>query len=168
MKALITTPFADSRTADLSLAYGLVPLPALGTHQVALPGGRVELRLLGASHQVVLDIDGVDWSETVACLPGRTGGLPAHDTVDRGPLRSSFTARCLRLEPPRLATYVRAVVRHCEGHPRALMGTFPGSPLAITAVWVVDRDRGTVSWRTWHAYPRTGELVRTASVVATR
>ena len=50
----IDTRFADSRAADLSLAYGLRPLPALGTHSVTLAGLTLELRVLGASHQVVL------------------------------------------------------------------------------------------------------------------
>lgn len=168
MKALIATPFADSRTADLSLAYGLAPLPALGTHQVALPGARIELRVLGASHQIMLDLGGVRWSETVACLLDRAGGLPTHDMVNAGPLHSSFTARCSRLKPAGLAEYVRTVTRRCERHPGALVGAFPGSPLAITALLVADRAQGGVGWRTWHVYPQTGELVTTASVVAAR
>lgn len=168
MKTLIATPFADSRAADLSLAYGLAPLPALGTHHVALPGARLDLRVLGASHQVVLDVGDIRWSETVACLPDRTGSLPAQDKVDTGPVRSQFTARCRRLHPAQLAEQVRAVVRHCERHPRALVGAFPSSPLAITALLVQDRGGGAAGWFTWHAYPQTGELVQTASVVAAR
>lgn len=168
MKALIATAFADSRAADLSLAYGLVPLPALSTHQVAVPGARVDLRVLGASHQVVVEVGGIPWSETVACLPDRPGSLPAHDTMDSGPLRSRFRSCCRRLAPARLAEHVRVVVRRCEGHPRALVGAFPGSPLAITALLVQDRAGGGVGWRTWHAYPQTGELVTTTSVVVAR
>ncbi len=78
MRQTIDTRFADSRAADLSLAYGLRPLPALGTHSVTLGGLTVELRVLGASHQVVLG----DWSETVACLPEQVlGGYPSEDLV---------------------------------------------------------------------------------------
>lgn len=165
MKALIATPFADSCAADLSLAYGLGPLPALSTLQVALPDARLDLRVLGASHQVLLDVGGTRWSETVACLPDRPGSLPAHDTVDSGPLRARFRACCRHLDPAPLAEQVRVLVQRCEGHPGALVGTFPGSPLAITALLVQDRAGDGVGWRTWHAYPQTGELVETASVV---
>ena len=172
MKALIATPFADSRAADLSLSYGLAPLPALSTHQVELPGARVELRVLGASHQIVLDLARPEpvsgWSETVACLPDRPGTLPAHDLVDAGPLRVRFRAGCLRLDRIRLAEQVRAIARRCEGHPQALVGTFPGSPLAITALLVQERGPGEVGWYSWHAYPQTAELVTTASVVVPR
>jgi Protein of unknown function DUF2617 len=168
VKTLIATPFADSRAADLRLVYGLAPLPALGTHHVALPGARLDLRVLGASHQVVLDVGGIRWSETVACLPDRAGSLPTHEKVDTGPLRSRFTARCRRLHPARLAEQVCTIARQCERHPRALVGTFPGSPLAITALLVQDRGGGAASWFTWHAYPQTGELVQTASVVVAR
>ena len=165
MKTLIATPFADSRVADLSLVYGMAPLPALGIHHVALPGAELELRVLGASHQVVLDVGGIRWSETVACLPDRAGSLPAHDEVNTGPLRSQFTSRCRRLRPAQLAEQVRGIVRRYERHPRALVGAFPGSPLAITALLVQNLGEGTAGWFTWHAYPQTGELVQTASVV---
>lgn len=168
MKASIATAFADSRAADLSLAYGLAPLPALSTHLVALPGARVELRVLGASHQVVLQIGGTHWSETVACLPDRRGRLPSHDQVDSGPLCSRFRAGCQRLSPARFAEQVRVVARRCEQHPRALVGAFPGSALAITALLVDHRVPDEVSWRSWHAYPQSGELVTTVSVVVPR
>lgn len=168
MKASIATAFADSRAADLSLAYGLAALPALSTHLVALPHARIELRVLGASHQVVLQIGGTRWSETVACLPDRTGRLPSHDLVDSGPLRSRFRAGCRRLSPARLTEQVRAVARRCEQHPRALVGAFPGSPLAVTALLVDHCVPDEVRWRTWHAYPQSGELVTTASVVVPR
>lgn len=168
MRTPIATPFVDSRAADLSLAYGLAPLPALGTHHVALPGAQLDLRVLGASHQVVLDIGDLRWSETVACLPDREVGLPTHDKVDTGPLRSEFTAGCRRLPPAQLAQRVRAVARRCERHPRGLVGAFPGSSLAITALLVQDLGEGSAAWFTWHAYPQTGELVQTASVVVAR
>ena len=193
MKALIATSFADSCAADLSLAYGLAPLPALSTHQVELPGARVELRVLGASHQIVLDIGRpqpvagwsetvagwsetvagwsetvAGWSETVACLPDRPGTLPAHNLVDSGPLRVRFRAGCLRLDRVRLAEQVRVITRRCEGHSQALVATFPGAPWAITALLVQDRGPGGVGWYSWHAYPQTAELVTTASVVVAR
>jgi hypothetical protein len=165
---MLAIPYADSRATDLSLTYGLTPLPALTVHQVVLSGARLELRVLGASHQVVLEIGGIGWSETLACLPDRPGGLPAHHVVDSGPLRSWFRASCLRPSTTRLIEQVQVLARRCEGDPGALLGVFPGSPLAITALLVKDRGTGAVSWRSWHAYPQTGELVTTASVVTVR
>lgn len=170
MRALIAAPFVDSRAADLSLAFGLDRLPALGTHRVELPGASVELRVLGASHQVVLDIDGLEWSETVACLPDRAGALPTREQSRVGDLVSRFSARCVRLPPAELAARIRALRRHGEGHPHALVGTFPGSPLAVTAM-VVDAavdPAVPVGWWSWHAYPQTGELVTTRSVLVSQ
>lgn len=160
MRALIAVPFADSRAADLCLHHGLERLPALGT-LVVDPG--VELRVLGASHQVVLDAAGHPWSETVACLRGRAGELPARTETRIGALVSRFSARRTRLDPAALAERVAALRLRCEEHPRALLGAFPGSPLAVTALLV---DAGGTGWRTWHAYPQTGELVETRTVVA--
>jgi len=160
VRARLDTRFADSRAADLSLAYGLRPLPALGTHLVRLPGLDLELRVLGASHQVVVG----GWSETVACLPDRPGALPARDTSVAEGLTTTFEAHCHQLDPLELAERVAAIVRDCAADEHALVGEFPGSPLAVTALraWPVP---GGAAWRTWHAYPQVGELVETESVV---
>jgi Protein of unknown function DUF2617 len=160
VRARLDTRFADSRAADLSLAYGLSPLPALGSHLVRLPGLDLELRVLGASHQVVVG----DWSETVACLPDRPGALPAREESVAGGLRTTFEAHCHKLDPEAFAERVAGIVRECEADEYALVGEFPGSPLAVTALraWPVE---GGAAWRTWHAYPQAGELVETVSVV---
>lgn len=161
MRKTIDTRFADSRAADLSLAYGLRPLPALGTHTVTLGGLTVELRVLGASHQVVLG----DWSETVACLPDRPGALPAREEQVVGDYVVSFEARCDR--PADFAAAVSTVITACEADQNALVAEFPGSPLAVTALSAGSFGDG-VAWETWHAYPQAGELVYTKSVVSLR
>ena len=161
MRKTIDTRFADSRAADLSLAYGLRPLPALGTHTVTLGGLTVELRVLGASHQVVLG----DWSETVACLPDRPGALPAREEQVVGGHSVTFEARVDR--PADFEGVVRRVIASCEADPHALVAEFPGSPLAVTALSASIADGG-VAWQTWHAYPQAGELVWTKSVVSPR
>lgn len=165
MRTLIAAPFADTRAADLSLAYGLGPLPALAVHWVELPGAALELRVLGASHQVLAEVGGAAWSETVACLPERTGLLPATDESAAGGLRSWFTARCERLDPAELARRVGAVRDRCAAERHALIGTFPGSPDAVTALVARPEPGGGARWETWHAYPQSGELVTTTSVV---
>jgi len=163
VRARIDTRFADSRAADLSLAYGLRPLPALGTHRVVLPGLTLDLRVLGASHQVVLG----DWTETVACLPDRPGALPARDETVVGDYVVRFSARCDRLPADTFASRVAAIVAACESDEHALVGEFPGSPLAVTALSA--RAHGTgAAWQTWHAYPQAGELVWTSTVVSPR
>lgn len=161
MRTNIDTRFADSRAADLSLAYGLAPLPALGTHRVTVGGMTVELRVLGASHQVVLD----GWSETVACLPDRPGALPARKAQVVGDHLVTFEARVDL--PDDFAAAVSAVVDRCDADPDSLVAEFPGSPLAVTAL-SARSVTGGVAWETWHAYPQAGELVWTSSVVRPR
>jgi hypothetical protein len=164
VRTRIDTRFADSRAADLSLAYGLRPLPALGTHQVTLNGLALELRVLGASHQVVLG----DWSETVACLPDRPGALPRREEQAVGDYLVRFEARCD--EPEDFAATVSRIVAECAADPHSLVAEFPGSPLAVTALSARSAREagGGVAWQTWHAYPQVGELVWTSSVVSPR
>lgn len=161
MRARIETRFADSRAADLSLAYGLRPLPALGTHQVTLGGMTLELRVLGASHQVVLG----SFSETVACLPDHPGALPAEESRVVGDYTVRFSASCDR--PADFAATVSRIVADCAADPHSLVAEFPGSPLAVTAL-SARAVAGGVGWETWHAYPQAGELVWTSSVVSPR
>lgn len=161
MRARIETRFADSRAADLSLTYGLRPLPALGTHQVTLGGVTLELRVLGASHQVVIG----DWSETVACLPDREGALPSRSARTVGDYEVTFEASCDR--PADFTAAVSRIVADCEADRHSLVAEFPGSPLAVTALSAREVAAG-VCWQTWHAYPQAGELVWTSSVVSRR
>lgn len=167
MKASIAAPFADSRAADLRLAHGLARLPALGVHRVAVLGGRIELRVLGASHQVVADVGGGRWSETVACLAGHDGTLPESDETVDGALRCRFVARCCRLEPSEFAARVRELRQRCDRRRDALVAIFPGSPLAVT-VLLGSAASGGARWQSWHAYPQTTELVETTSLVTPR
>jgi hypothetical protein len=161
VRAHIETRFADSRAVDLSLAFGLPRIPALGEHRIVLHGMEVELRLLGASHQVVLG----GWSETVACLPDRTDALPSRkETVESG-LQVRFAAQTLRFDTfSSMHERVAGILSDCAADPMALVGEFPGAPLAITALrgW---EEREGAAWRTWHAYPQAGELVETRTVV---
>jgi hypothetical protein len=176
VRTRIVTRFTDSRAADLSLNYGLEPLPALGTHRVLLPAVELELRVLGTSHQVIvgpgtptwptssISLWPESWSETVACLPDRLGDLPEHEESVIEGLRVRFAARVHRLFPEELAARVNAIVRDSENDSRVLVAEFPGAPYAITALrtWP---ESGGAAWRTWHAYPQAGELVETLSAV---
>lgn len=146
MLVSLDIPYADSTAGDLSFALGLPLLPALHVHRLSED---LELRLLGASHQVVAG----GLVETVACLPGRPAHLPP--SVDDPGYR--FTATVTRLD----RAVTAALWRDLAGDPRALVGVFPGDPDAVTALRADDRG-----WQTWHAYPQTGELVVTRTVLA--
>ncbi|MFI6758334.1 DUF2617 family protein [Micromonospora sp. NPDC050417] len=178
MLVTLDTPYADTTAAELSLALGSPELPALHVLDLAHPdraGVRLLLRLLGASHQVVLRCDGDAVTptlvETVACLPGRRPELPA---VLADPATGyRFTARVLRLDPAMMSARTAALRRELAEDPYALIGVFPGGPEAITALRLhrsgIPTGRptgpGEIGWRTWHAYPQSGELVETETVV---
>ncbi|MGC4860078.1 DUF2617 family protein [Micromonospora sp. DT41] len=170
MLVSLDTPYVDTCAADLSLALGGPERPALHVRDLTLPGDvRLRLRLLGASHQVVLtDSAGGDGlTETVACLPGRPPHLPGTLHDEAGGYR--FSATVLRPAAGELHARITALRADLAVDPYALVGVFPGDPDAVTALAVrTDPPDGSVGWRTWHAYPQTNELVLTETVVALR
>lgn len=164
-------PYADTTAADLSLVTGGPERPALYVLTVDLPGPvTVCLRLLGASHQVILDVPGAAYSETVACLPGASH-LPREMHNEDG--RYRFSSRVFRLDRTAFAERVAELKSELTDDPHALVGVFPGDWDAVTALRVRHRrlrdaapvEERTVWWQTWHAYPQTGELVRTETAV---
>jgi hypothetical protein len=166
----LDVPYADTTAADLGFALDLAPLPAL--HVLDLPGAagpgtHLQLRLLGSSHQVVLTLRGGRHSETVACLPTGGGRLPdAPVTIDLPTgVRYRFTVHIDRCRPDDFAVAVAALrVGDADG---TLLGEFPGAPGAVTAMSVRPSGAG-LGWWTAHAYPQTGEIVRTHTTVAGR
>lgn len=172
MLVALDTPYADTSAADLGFTVDAPEQPALHVLDVGDltdGGSRLWLRLLGASHQVVLRGPGIELIETVACLPDRHPDLPP--TVEDPDTGYRFTARVLRLTAKDLAARTAALRADLADDPYALVGVFPGSPDAVTALRVRVGPAGsgpTVGWRTWHAYPQTGELVETETVVKVR
>ncbi|XVQ12711.1 DUF2617 family protein [Spirillospora sp. CA-255316] len=177
MLALLDTPYADSRADALSFALGLPRLDALAVLPVKAPetawhrrgggdGGPrpvpvVELRLLGASHQVFAG----PFSETVACLPGDHEPVPGRFRTTAGGWAYDFTATTVAHDgDPAFRRAVDGLRDRLAGRADALTGTFPGSPHAVTALAVAAGDTpGELGWRTWHAYPQTREIVMTRS-----
>ena len=161
MLVSLHTPYVDTSAADLSLALGGPELPALAVRDIDLPGlPRLRLRLLGASHQVVLG----GLTETVACLPGRPPHLP--DALHDETTGYRFMAAVLRPDGDGLRTRVAALrAAHAAG-PYARVGVVPRAQDAVPP-----RSRrppppdGVLAWRTWHVYPQTNELVLTETVV---
>ncbi|NYI04548.1 DUF2617 family protein [Allostreptomyces psammosilenae] len=151
----LAAPYLDTGADQLSFALGLPAREALAVAEVRAGGLTVQLRLLGASHQVIAG----PVCETVACLPGRPGWLPEAVNEEIGGWKYRFTARIDTYPPQEFGDRAQWLREGLDGRPDALCGIFPGSPDAVTAL-VVESDAG-VAWRTWHAYPQTRQIVTT-------
>ncbi|KPC82115.1 MULTISPECIES: DUF2617 family protein [Streptomyces] len=167
MLTTLQTAYSDTRAADLAWALGREPLPALAVLDLELDGAKVQLRLLGASHQVLLEEERRTCSETVACLPGSSTPLPLGVAESLGDWDYEFAARVETLSEGSFAGRAQELLALVSGHPHGLAGTFPGSPYAFTAM-LAHRTEGQVGWRTWHAYPQEGQLVVTRTRVGVR
>ncbi len=159
----LSVPYADVRAGDLALTLDAPPEPALDVLACVVGGVELELRLLGCSHQALAGEGGALLSEMVACRPGSPPGLPARH--DRPGYR--FTARVERLVPRAFELRARALIGAASADPAGLVGVFPGPGPAFTALRArsVRGAAGGAAWSTWHAYPQTGELVVTESVL---
>ncbi|MFB7465056.1 DUF2617 family protein [Streptomyces sp. NPDC056224] len=167
MLTTLQTTYTDTRAADLAWALGRDRLPALAVLNLELSGAKVELRLLGASHQVLLEEGKVLCSETVACMPGSSTPLPLGVAKRVGDWEYEFAARVETLSRGSFAGRAQELLALVADHPNGLAGTFPGSPHAFTAL-LAQRYEDQVRWRTWHAYPQEGQLVATRTRVAVR
>jgi hypothetical protein len=167
MLTTLKTPYTDTRAGDLAWALGREPMPALARLDLELQGARVQLRLLGASHQVLLDEGGTFCSETVACIPGSRTPLPLGVSKRIDDWDYAFAARVETLSGGSFAGRAQELLALVADHPHGLAGTFPGSPHAFTAL-LVQRCGGQVHWRTWHAYPQERRLVVTHTRVGVR
>lgn len=165
MLTTLSTPYTDTRAGDLAWALGREPLPALAHRKLELGGATVQLRLLGASHQVLIEEAGHTCSETVACMPGSSTPLPLGVSRRTGAWAYDFAARVETLSPGSFAHRAQELLELVSDHPGGLAGTFPGTPDAFTALFV-QRFAGQVRWRTWHSYPQEGRLVCTRTRVA--
>ncbi|MFD8971641.1 MULTISPECIES: DUF2617 family protein [Streptomyces] len=167
MLTTLKTSYTDTRAADLAWALGREPLPALAVLDLELSGASLQLRLLGASHQVLLEEEGRRCSETVACMPGSSTPLPLGVSKRVGEWEYEFAARVETLSHGSFAGRAQELLALVADHPNGLAGTFPGSPHAFTAM-LAQRHEGQVRWRTWHAYPQEGQLVVTRTRIGAR
>jgi hypothetical protein len=127
----IDTPYADTRAGALSFAVGLPRLDALAVLPVGAPPISVELRLLGASHQVLVGT----FSETVACLPGEREPVPGRYRANAGGWAYDFASATVAYDGDiGFRRAVEALRDLLAGREDALTGTFPGSPYAVTAL----------------------------------
>jgi len=167
MLTTLHTAYSDTRAADLAWALGREPLPALAVLDLELAGATMQLRLLGASHQVLLEEERGSCSETVACMPGSSTPLPLGVAKRIGDWEYEFAARVETLGAGSFAGRAQELLALVADHPHGLAGTFPGSPHAFTAM-LAHRTEDQVRWRTWHAYPQEGQLVVTRTRVGVR
>ncbi|MFT3899454.1 MAG: DUF2617 family protein [Gordonia sp. (in: high G+C Gram-positive bacteria)] len=158
----LRTPFVDTRAADLTLSLDTAAQPALATRTAHLGGFDVDLCLLGASHQVIVDAGGAPLRETLACLPGAEPFLPARWARDD----YTFRADVARLEPEAMRILVARLGEQVEASAAGLIGAYAGDPLAVTAVRAATDRAGSLRWETWHTYPQSGEVVYTTSSLA--
>ncbi|MFD3684671.1 DUF2617 family protein [Nocardiopsis sp. NPDC058631] len=168
MRASISAPFVDTGADDLVWTLGHPLTDALAARSLTATGVRVELRVLGASHQVVVTPEsGVGaLVETVACLPGLPGGLPGRaERPEQGGYR--FDSLVESLTRDELSRRVERLHREVADSQGGLLVAFPGDPLAVTALHLASSGGDPLRWRTWHAYPQTGELVTTTSTMTT-
>ncbi|AJE83524.1 MULTISPECIES: DUF2617 family protein [Streptomyces] len=164
MLTTLNTAYSDTRADDLAWALGREPLPALASLDLELSNVRLQLRLLGASHQVILEQEEGICSETVACIPGSRTPLPLGVAKRIGDREYEFAARVETLSQGQFAGRAQELIALVSEHPHGLAGVFPGSPYAFTALLAQCHD-GQVHWRTWHAYPQDGQLVATRTRV---
>lgn len=158
MLATLDVPYVDTRAADLVWTLDHPVVPALALTTVDLPGsvGGLELRVLGASHQVVLG----DLVETVACVPGEPARLPGDVRREVRGWAYRFRANVEELPAATLRARV-GELRRLAAEPAVVLAAFPADPDAVTALRAERLDAGTVGWSTWHAYPGAGQLVTT-------
>lgn len=167
MHTTIQTAYSDTRASDLAWALGREPLPALAQLDLDLADAHVQLRILGASHQVFLYCDGATCSETVACLPGSRTPLPLGVSEQIGDIEYEFAARVESMSPGSFSGRAQELLALIAEHPQGLAATFPGAPEAFTAV-LANRRGEQVHWRTWHSYPQECRIVSTRTRVALR
>ena len=168
MFAQLTVPFADVRAGELSWALSPAATPPLAAITVTVDGAVLRLAVLGASHQVEARLPGAPACvESVTCHGSGLTPLPGAAERDLGALRYRFSSLVEPLDEETFAARVRALRLRLASDPRALVASFPGHPDALTGLVAQAEPRG-VSWRTWHAYPLTGELVRTSTRLAWR
>ncbi|EAQ00214.1 hypothetical protein JNB_08584 [Janibacter sp. HTCC2649] len=155
-------PYLDTSAEQLRWSLDHDALPALAAARPV--GFPMQLRILGASHQVVLSRAGLpDLIETVACVPGVATPLPSPG-VSRaleGGLTYDLTTTVVELSAADLRARVDQLLTDLRGRRGALSASFPGNSYAVTALHAETGVDGEVRWRTWHAYPQHGQVVST-------
>lgn len=158
---LLDVPFADVRGDTLRWTLAPVECTPLASRTVGIGAGlTVTLSVLGASHQVVVRRhDRPLLHETIACGICDARRLPGEHTARSYHLTSQISVA----DPGQLAEEATALVERLGGRTDAVVAHFPGDPHAVTALALEGAGEGEITWRTWHTYPQTGEIVVTTT-----
>jgi Protein of unknown function DUF2617 len=161
--------YCDTNAEELGWSLDLGLQPALATRRIHVPPFELEIRLLGASHQVAVrwarpgarraDSSDPFCLETVACIPRQTTALPAEAVRDSPRWSYAFESAARTVDA---GEFDRTIARLEAGADRGLVGRYPGECGALTAVLTSGGGRA-LSWTTWHTYPQDRRIVTTES-----
>lgn len=161
--------FTDVSAAALRFTLDHDPITPLASRFVDVPAGtedphiRLELRVIGSSHQVIVDDDFI---ETFACLGAGEapdwGRERSTDGTWAGFSRHRFTCTLTEV-PGDFAAAAAEVVRRSGAHDDHLVVSFPGDPSALTALALTRVDPDRLAWQTWHCYPQHRQIVHSHS-----
>ena len=166
MLADLVVPYVDVSAGDLRWALSSARMPALASVDMVIGAATVRLAVLGASHEVVVEIGGhARCTEAIACGVAQGEPLPASAGRNLPGIRYELKSTVLHLPSDELARCTDALRARLALDDFALVAAFPGHAEAVTAL-AVGGDGPKIHWRTWHAYPATGELVMTRTLLS--
>jgi hypothetical protein len=174
MIAPLSVPYRDVRASELSWSLEAPDQPSLHSDRHPIDLLDVEVRILGASHQILVrtaDRGRLICRETVACRQDAPGRLPMAIERELGD-GYHYEVRCevREVAAEYFPTWAAALRDYAAALPDATVAVFPAIPDAVTAVVLEPlpaRLHG-VLWRTWHSYPHPaggGDVVATRTVL---
>lgn len=164
----LDVPFVDARARDLHLVVDAPQLPVLASIEIAdlVPGGHLSLRLLGASHQAIVNTPAGNYAETVACVGESADPIPPQLATVVGSARFDFHSQILQLTAEELKQRCEDMRQQAnDNRGTTLIGRFPGHPDAMTFL-SADASGAAASWSTAHCYPEDGRCVLTQTTVS--
>ena len=172
MIAPLSVPYRDVHASELSWSLEAPDQPPLHTRRHLVGPLDLEVRILGASHQILVRAgDRLICRETIACRQPAPEPLPVVMERELGD-GFHYEVRCevRALDDEHFAAWILTLHDHAGARPEATLAVFPAIADAVTAVVVEPlpaRLHG-VLWRTWHTYPHAaggGEVVATRTVL---
>ncbi|MDN6527976.1 MAG: DUF2617 family protein, partial [Brevibacterium sp.] len=166
----------SAQALRFSLAHGRLPPLASTVVDLSPSKGqtrsRLELHVIGSSHQVILNHGDTDaFIETFACL-GEDERPDWGTTRTTDGTWSGFARHRFRCELTdvvgRFADAAAEVVAASSAHDHHLVVDFPGEPGALTALALTRSEPEQVSWQTWHCYPQHRQIVHSHSELRRR